>query len=139
MSVIKSNNRLSKKEWSWLGTSINWMLIPTTYTEVKFLTTMTALEGLIKFFPDLITRKKLTLCKIEKHSLPKEDFSSHTRQQLERKIVSILNASGVDKKLVSKKEIKCMVSLRNKIVHESYASENKNTDIQTFKSISDGF
>lgn len=128
MSVIKSNNRLSKKKWDWLGTSINWMLISTTYTEVRFLTTMTALEGLTKFFTDFSTRKKLSLCKIDKRTLPREDFSSHTCKQLERKITSILDARDIDKKLVSTKEIKNMVSLRNKIVHESYASENENAD-----------
>ena len=122
--------------------AVGWLLVPTTFEEVRFLTGMTALESLASRLLEksqtiiLGSSASKKFARRVRDLVNEQDFDDFTKAAIKekiselnrpsfiRKIGALLERRQVARTLIDDAELDCLVHLRNPIVHEGAAQED---------------
>ena len=123
--------------------AVGWLLVPTTFDEVRFLAGMTALESLASRLLKNPQKRILGSSASEKFAqrvralVDKQDFDDSTKAAIKdkipelnrrsfiKKIRALLEQQQVARTSIDDTELDHLVKLRNPIVHEGTAPENE--------------
>ena len=123
--------------------AVGWLLVPTTFEEVRFLAGMTALESLTSRLLEksqtliLGSSESKKFAKRVRALVDEQDFDDSTKAAIKEKVSELNRRSFVQKigvllerrqvarTLIDDAELTRLVSLRNPIVHEGAAREDE--------------